>query len=157
MMNYVFNFVNQDSEYLNLKQGDKPPKELLKEFRNNRTSSLFATRMFFQGIDIPGPSLGMVVIDRLPFPGPNEHLIQAWFDKAEVASLSGFNDISLPICRTRLAQAVGRLIRRNDDTGVVAVLDPRLADSDYRQVLLQGLPPMARTRDVEEVATFFND
>ena len=157
MLNRAHQYIQRETDLRILKQGERPPKDLLREFKENEEVSLFATRMFFQGIDVPGTSLSLVVINRLPFPSPIEHLIQAWWEKQEAEDMEGFKKISLPICSVRLAQAGGRLIRRNDDTGVVAVLDPRLADTDYGSFVLEGFPPMRRTRKFDAVKEFFNN
>ena len=107
---------------------------------------------FWQGIDVPGPSLSLVIIDRLPFPRPDEPLLQARRDRARA---DAFRVVDLPRAATMLAQGAGRLIRSTTDRGVVAVLDPRLATSaTYRWDLVRGLPPMRRTRDRAEAETF---
>jgi len=155
MLNRAHQYIQRETDLKILKQGERPPKDLLREFKENEEVSLFATRMFFQGIDVPGTSLSLVVVNRLPFPSPIEHLIQAWWEKQEAEDMKGFKKILLPICKVRLAQAGGRLIRRMDDTGVVAVLDPRLADTDYGSFLLEGFPPMRRTREFDVVEEFF--
>ena len=157
MLNKAHQYVQRETDFKILKQGERPPKDLLREFKENEEVSLFGTRMFFQGIDVSGPSLSLVVINRLPFPSRIEHLIQAWYENQEAEDREGFKKISLPICKVRLAQAGGRLIRRMDDTGVVAVLDPRLADADYSSFLLEGFPPMKRSRDFNDVKEFFNN
>ncbi len=134
-----------------LVQGERPPKALLEEFTLKEESCLLATRKFWQGIDVPGPSLTLVVVNRLPFPSPNEYLVKKW---SELADPMGWWKVELPIGATRLAQAAGRLVRKATDQGVVAVLDPRLANSRYKRELLEGLPPMNRTTDREEVERF---
>ena len=134
-----------------LVQGEKPPKMLLEEFAAEDESCLLATRKFWHGVDVPGPSLTLVAINRLPFPSPNEYLIKTW---SELADPMGWWKVELPISATRLAQAAGRLVRKADDQGVVAVLDPRLAEGSYRRELLNALPPMAKTTDREEVERF---
>ena len=134
-----------------LVQGERPPKMLLEEFAAEEESCLLATRRFWQGIDIPGPSLTLLVINRLPFPSPNEYLVKTWSDLADPG---GWWTVELPIGATRLAQAAGRLVRKMEDQGVVAVLDPRLAGGSYRRELLDALPPMAKTTDREEVERF---
>ncbi len=156
MLNKAFQYVGQETGLKVLKQGDRPAKDLLREFRENEEVSLFGTRMFFQGVDIPGSSLSLVVINRLPFPAPTEHLIRAWADQEDAKGMEGFRKVLLPICRVRLAQAGGRLIRRKSDSGVVAVLDPRLAETDYGSFLLKNFPPMKRTRKFSEVSDFFD-
>ncbi len=134
-----------------LVQGDRPPKALLEEFTLKEESCLLATRRFWQGIDVPGPSLTLLVVNRLPFPSPNEYLLKKW---SELADPMGWWKVELPIGVTRLAQAAGRLVRKATDQGVVAVLDPRLAKGSYKKELLDGLPPMKRTATREEAERF---
>ena len=134
-----------------LLQGDLPKGRLLEEFARDETSCLFATLGFWQGVDIPGRALSMVTIDRLPFPRPDDPLLQARRDRAGGRA---FSLVDLPRAATLLAQGAGRLIRNAEDRGVVAVLDPRLATASYRGVLLSTLPPMRRTVDLSEVESF---
>ena len=134
-----------------LRQGDLPKGRLLEEFARDETSCLFATLGFWQGVDIPGRALSLVTIDRLPFPRPDDPLLQARRDRAGGRA---FSLVDLPRAATLLAQGAGRLIRNADDRGVVAVLDPRLATASYRGVLLSTLPPMRRTVDRAEVESF---
>ena len=134
-----------------LVQGDLPKGLLLQEFTNDETSCLFATLGFWQGVDVPGRALSLVTIDRLPFPRPDDPLLQA---KRDRAGSGAFSLVDLPRAATLLAQGSGRLIRTADDRGVVAVLDPRLATASYRGALLATLPPMRRTVDRSEVETF---
>jgi ATP-dependent DNA helicase DinG len=96
----------------------------------------------------------LVVIDRLPFTRPDEPLEQARRELAEAAGGDGFRDVDLPATALVLAQGVGRLIRRHDDHGVVAVLDRRLATAGYRSVLLDALPPMKRVVDGDVACEF---
>ena len=137
--------------YTLLLQGDQPKGRLLEEFAEDETSCLFATMSFWQGVDIPGPALSLVTIDRLPFPRPDDPLLQARRDRAGGRA---FSVVDLPRAATMLAQGAGRLIRAADDKGVVAVLDPRLATASYRGVLLSTLPPMRRSVDRSEVESF---
>ena len=134
--------------YTLLQQGDLPKGRLLEEFARDETSCLFATLGFWQGVDIPGRALSLVTIDRLPFPRPDDPLLQARRDRAGGRA---FSLVDLPRAATLLAQGAGRLIRNAEDRGVVAVLDPRLATASYRGVLLSTLPPMRRTVDRSEV------
>ncbi len=134
-----------------LLQGELPKGRLLEEFARDETSCLFATLGFWQGVDIPGRALSLVTIDRLPFPRPDDPLLQARRDRAGGRA---FSLVDLPRAATLLAQGAGRLIRNADDRGVVAVLDPRLATASYRGVLLSTLPPMRRTVDRSEVEAF---
>ena len=137
--------------YAVLLQGELPKGRLLEEFARDEPSCLFATMGFWQGVDIPGPALSLVTVDRLPFPRPDDPLLQA---RRERAGGNAFSLVDLPRAATLLAQGAGRLIRTADDRGVVAVLDPRLATASYRGVLLSTLPPMRRTVERDEVASF---
>ncbi|MBW3556013.1 MAG: ATP-dependent DNA helicase [Actinobacteria bacterium] len=133
-----------------LTQSDLPKPALLAAFAGDETSCLFATMGFWQGVDVPGSALSLVTIDRIPFPRPDEPLLQA---RRERAGGGAFRMIDLPRAATLLAQGTGRLIRGATDRGVVAVLDPRLAKAGYRWDLVRALPPLRRTRhraDVEE-------
>jgi ATP-dependent DNA helicase DinG len=130
-----------------LTQRSLPKARLLEEFAADEATCLFATMGFWQGVDVPGSALSLVVIDRIPFPRPDEPLLQA---RREQAGADAFARIDLPRAATLLAQGAGRLIRGTGDRGVVAVLDPRLATASYRWDMVQALPPMRRTKDPEE-------
>lgn len=135
-----------------LRQGDLPKPALVEKFATEEASCLFATMGFWAGIDVPGPSLSLVTIDKIPFPRPDDPLLSA---RRERAAAAGFTTIDLPRAATLLAQGAGRLIRSATDRGVVAVLDPRLATkASYRWHLIHALPPMRRTKEFDEVADF---
>ncbi len=135
-----------------LAQGERPKPALLEAFRNERAASLFATMSFWQGVDVRGESLSLVIIDKLPFPRPDDPLLEA---RRERAGRNAFKEVDLPRAATMLAQGTGRLIRSAEDKGVVAVLDRRLGTSkNYRWDLLAALPPYRRTRDRAEVEAF---
>ena len=134
-----------------LLQGEAPKPALLTRFADDEPTCLFATLSFWQGVDVPGRSASVVVIDRLPFPRPDDPLLQA---RRERAGDGAFAAVDLPRAATLLAQGVGRLVRRATDRGVVAVLDPRLATARYRGTLLDALPPMRRTVDRDHVVAF---
>jgi len=134
-----------------LEQGDLPKGRLLSAFADDESSCLFATLGFWQGVDVPGRSLSLVTLDRLPFARPDDPLMQARRDRA---GASAFSLVDIPRAATLLAQGTGRLIRSAQDYGVVAVLDPRLATAGYRGILLAGLPPLRRTTDLHEVEAF---
>ncbi|GAC1538626.1 MAG: ATP-dependent DNA helicase [Acidimicrobiales bacterium] len=137
--------------YRILTQADLPKPALVDAFAAEESSCLFATMGFWQGVDVPGAALSLVVIDRIPFPRPDEPLQQARRDRAGPGA---FRTVDLPRAATLLAQGVGRLIRSETDTGVVAILDPRLASATYRWDLVRALPPMRRTRERDEVRAF---
>jgi len=126
--------------------------QLIEQFRDNEDACLFATMGMWQGLDVPGRSLSVVVIDRLPFGRPDDPLLQA--RRSAVGENRAFSVIDLPRAATMLAQGAGRLIRSITDEGVVAILDDRLATASYRKVLLEALPPLKRTRDRDEVIAF---
>ncbi|HEX3426620.1 MAG TPA: ATP-dependent DNA helicase [Acidimicrobiales bacterium] len=134
-----------------LTQSDLPKPALIEAFKNDERSCLFATMGFWQGVDIPGRALSLVTIDRIPFPRPDEPLLQA---RRERLGRAAFEAIDLPRAATLLAQGAGRLIRSPNDRGVVAILDPRLATARYRWDLVRALPPMRRTRHRDEVEDF---
>jgi len=138
-----------------LGQRDLPKPALLERFTADEPTCLFATMGFWQGVDVPGTSLSLVTIDRIPFPRPDEPLLQA---RRERARADAFRLVDLPRAVTLLAQGAGRLIRTATDRGVVAVLDSRLATNQrYRWDLLHALPPMHRTRDRAEVEQFLRE
>jgi ATP-dependent DNA helicase DinG len=132
-------------------QGELPKPVLLAAFAADESTCLFATMGFWQGVDLPGRTLSLVTVDRLPFPRPDEPLLQA---RRERARADAFGVIDLPRAATLLAQGAGRLIRTATDRGVVAVLDPRLATARYRWALVNALPPMRRTKDRSETEAF---
>lgn len=137
--------------YRVLVQDDMPRGALIEAFESDETSCLFATAGFFQGIDIPGRTLSLVVIDKIPFPRPDDPLLEA---RRETLGKGAFGEIDLPRAATMLAQAAGRLIRSVHDRGVVAILDPRLANKPYGSELVSTLPPFRRTKRFEDVADF---
>ncbi len=131
-------------------QRDLPKPELLRRFAAEVESCLFATMSFWQGVDVPGESLSLVTIDRLPFPRPDDPLLEA---RRERYGSEAFRLVDLPRAATRLAQGAGRLIRRGDDRGVVAVLDSRMARAGYRWELVRALPPFHRTAERDRAVT----
>jgi ATP-dependent DNA helicase DinG len=140
--------------YALLAQGDLPKAALVARFAREPETCLFATMSFWQGIDVPGESLSLVTIDRLPFPRPDDPLLQA---RREHAGPGAFGTIDVPRAATLLAQGTGRLIRTSTDRGVVAVLDPRLATARYGPKIVATLPRMRRTRDRAEAERFLRE
>lgn len=133
-----------------LVQGGLSRARLIEAFRDDHAASLFAVASFWQGVDVPGASLSLVTIDRLPFAQPNDPLAEARRER----SANPFVEVDLPRATMLLAQGVGRLIRSASDRGVVAVLDTRLATANYRNTLFRALPPMKRTRDRDATLAF---
>ena len=134
-----------------LTQRDMPKPALVQAFAEDEGTCLFATAGLFQGVDVPGRTLSLVVIDRIPFPRPDDPLLSARRDRL---GRSAFGEIDIPRASMMLAQAAGRLIRTATDTGVVAVMDPRLGTANYRWDIVRALPPMKRTRHRSEVEDF---
>jgi ATP-dependent DNA helicase DinG len=125
-----------------LLQGEEALPLLVRKFREDRRSCLFGVMSLWQGVDVPGDACQLVVIDRLPFPRPDEPLAAARSAAVDAAGGSGFAAVSVPIAAIRLAQGVGRLIRSTGDKGVVAVLDSRLETArGYGAFLRKSLPP----------------
>lgn len=138
-----------------LSPADYSRQRLIEMFLADEHACIFASQSFFQGIDLPGRTLSLVVLDKIPFPVPSDPLLEA--RREAVGRDKSFTLIDLPIAATSLAQAAGRLIRTADDMGVVAVLDQRLATKSYWRTLIAALPPMTRTRDRAEVEQFLRD
>ena len=137
-----------------LTQRDLPKTALVKAFSEDEHACLFATAGFFQGVDIPGRTLSLVTIDRIPFPRPDDPLLSA---RRELLGAAAFGEIDIPRASMLLAQAVGRLIRTATDRGVVAVFDRRLGTANYRWDIVKALPPMKRTRHREEAEAFLRE
>jgi ATP-dependent DNA helicase DinG len=134
-----------------LTQRDLPKPALVRRFAEDESTCLFATAGFFQGVDVPGRTLSLVAIDRIPFPRPDDPLLSA---RRELLGPAAFARIDVPRAAMLLAQACGRLIRTATDRGVVAVFDRRLGTAGYRWDIVRALPPMRRTRDRAEVEDF---
>jgi ATP-dependent DNA helicase DinG len=143
-----------DLPYELLVQGDDTAARLAARFRDQVASVLVATRTFFEGFDVPGESLSLLVLDRLPFPRPDDPLLAERGRRVEAAGGSRFGEVWLPAAAVSLQQALGRLVRSETDRGVMAVLDRRLADAGYRAPLLASLPPAPLTRSLEDVRAF---
>jgi len=134
-----------------LRQDDLPKMALINAFSQEESSCLFATAGFFQGVDVPGRTLSLVIIDKIPFPRPDDPLLSA---RRDVIGRNYFSEIDIPLAATQLSQASGRLVRSQTDRGVVAILDPRLATKGYGKTIVATLPPMPRTVDLEEAESF---
>ncbi|MDX6420589.1 MAG: ATP-dependent helicase DinG [Trebonia sp.] len=132
-------------------QGDDSTMQLVKEFAADEPTSLFGTLSLWQGVDVPGPSLRLVVIDRIPFPRPDDPLASARTRAADARGGSGFMEVSANHAALLLAQGAGRLLRSMDDRGVVAILDPRLVTKRYGEYLRASLPPFWQTTDPQVV------
>ena len=124
---------------------------LVERFAKDETSVLLGTMSLWQGVDVPGSSCILVVIDRLPFPRPDEPVLAARSALADNSGGSGFMQVSVPRAALLLAQGAGRLIRSIDDRGVVAIMDSRIVTKRYGNILLNSMPPLWRTNDKQVV------
>lgn len=139
-----------------LVQGAMPKRVLIERFREGNTQGrrgcvLVASASFWEGIDVPGDALQLVIIDKLPFPPPNDPLAEARSKLLESQGRSAFNDYFLPEAAVALKQGAGRLIRRETDQGILVVCDGRLASMGYGRRLLRALPPMQRLASEQEL------
>ena len=137
-----------------LVQGQWPKHRLLERFRQGSVAGragcvLVASASFWEGVDVPGDALQLVVIDKLPFPPPGDPLVDARSQRLEAAGRSAFRDYALPEAAVALKQGAGRLIRHESDRGILVVCDPRLLGMGYGKRLLAALPPMRRLADGE--------
>jgi ATP-dependent DNA helicase DinG len=121
--------------------------DLVKRFSNDTTSVLLGTVSLWQGVDVPGESCSLVIIDRVPFPRPDDPLHAARQQRIDRAGGSGFRSIAVPRAALLLAQGAGRLLRTQNDRGMVAILDSRLATAGYANFLLESMPDFWRTTD----------
>jgi ATP-dependent DNA helicase DinG len=135
-----------------LVQGQWPKRRLIERFRAGAADGqpgcvLVASASFWEGVDVPGDALQLVIIDKLPFPPPNDPLVEARSQRLEAQGRSPFNDYFVPEAAVALKQGAGRLIRRESDQGLLVVCDPRLVTMGYGRRLLAALPPMRRLAD----------
>ena len=140
-----------------LVQGEAPRDLLLRRFRELGNAVLLGTGSFWEGVDVRGPALSLVVIDKLPFASPDDPLLKARLAGLAREGRNGFMEYQVPQAVLALKQGVGRLIRDRDDFGVVMLGDPRLTTRGYGRAFIASLPPMTLTRDPEEAAEFLRE
>lgn len=136
-------------------QGQQPKRELLRAFVERAPAVLFGTASFWEGVDIPGDPLRLVLIDRLPFDPPNDPLIAARSQRLEAAGKSAFSSLLVPRAILRLQQGFGRLVRTRDDRGVVAVLDRRIKSKAYGQRFLRALPGTPQFTQIDALSAWW--
>jgi ATP-dependent DNA helicase DinG len=133
-------------------QGDDSPGRLIRWLKDTEGAILVGTRTFWEGVDVPGQSVSMVVMDRVPFAPPDDPVAAKLREKVGERA---FREVFLPKAQVAVRQGAGRLMRRAADRGVVALLDPRVARKGWGKAVLGSLPPARRTSSLAEVARFF--
>lgn len=149
-----FTAKNIKTEYPVKAQGDMPPSRLIKWFKDTPNSVLLATATFWQGIDIKGEKLSLVVIVKMPFGSPGDPVYD---ERCRRLKDKWFMELALPSAILMLRQGIGRLIRGADDRGVVAILDSRLVTGSYRKTIINSLPDMDIVYTIDEVEKFFEE
>lgn len=144
-----------DRDHRVLVQGEAPKGSLLRRFREAGDAVLFATMSFWEGVDVPGEALRLVVLDKLPFQAPDDPLLRARSQAIEASGASAFRELHLPTAALTLQQGFGRLIRSTRDRGVVAILDKRIRTKGYGRYLLDSLPDASRCYSLDEVRAFW--
>lgn len=140
-----------------LVQGEAGRTELLDRFRSAGNAVLIGSQSFWEGVDVRGDALSLVIIDKLPFAPPDDPVLAARIEALERKGLNGFVHHQLPEAVITLKQGAGRLIRDETDRGVLVICDPRLISKPYGRRIWQSLPPFKRTRDVADVEAFFRE
>ncbi|OOZ41624.1 helicase [Solemya pervernicosa gill symbiont] len=140
-----------------LVQGDAPRAELLDRFRQLGNALLLGTGSFWEGVDVRGEALSLVIIDKLPFAAPDDPVLSARIDSIRRNKGNPFMEYQVPTAVITLKQGVGRLIRDVSDSGVLMLCDPRLYSKAYGRVFLKSLPPMPPTRELEQVQRFLKE
>jgi ATP-dependent DNA helicase DinG len=148
-------FEEQGMAYPLLMQGESNRTELLDRFREHGNAVLVGSQSFWEGVDVRGEALSCVIIDKLPFAPPDDPVLAARIDKMNAEGKNAFMEYQLPYAVITLKQGAGRLIRDENDSGVLVICDPRLVDKPYGRRIWQSLPPFRRTRKLPEVQAFF--
>jgi len=155
MLEYVRTGLTGRISFPLLVQGERSKGALLEAFRVQKSSVLLGLSSFWEGVDVPGDALSMVIIDRLPFVSPVDPLVAARGRWLEINKRNPFMEMFMPRAVLSLKQGVGRLLRRSTDRGGMAILDVRLTQKRYGRQFLEALPPARIVRDRESVKRFF--
>jgi ATP-dependent DNA helicase DinG len=148
-------FAREGRDWPLLVQGEGSRSELLSRFRELGNAVLLGSASFWEGVDVPGAALSVVIIDKLPFAPPDDPLFAARLEELRAEGGNPFFDYQLPQAVIALKQGAGRLIRTETDRGVLMICDPRLTDKAYGRRIWRSLPPMRRTRELADVEAFF--
>lgn len=155
-MRQLYDALWSELPYNCLRQGMASRADLLEEFKSSSEGSvLFATRSFWEGVDVPGDALSMVIIDKLPFAPFRDPVYKRREERIRQTGGNPFSEVSLPEAALTLKQGVGRLIRSETDRGVMAILDSRINTARYGKLMIASLPPARRTTRFEDVSAFF--
>ena len=144
-------------DYPLLIQGEGSKNELLERFRRLGNAILVGSQSFWEGVDVRGEALSLVVIDKLPFAPPDDPVLSARIERMKSEGRNAFMDYQLPRAVINVKQGAGRLIRDETDRGVLMICDPRLISKPYGKRIWRSLPPMKRTRAIDDVLAFFQD
>lgn len=155
MLDRAFDLMAPHLDYPLLRQGDMTRIELTRRFREEEGAILFGLKSFWEGVDIAGEALSLVVIDKLPFEPPDDPVHEARVAQMKAAGENWFGSYVLPQAVLRLKQGLGRLLRTREDRGVMAILDSRLHTRGYGKQVLNALPPARRTSSIRDVEQFF--
>jgi ATP-dependent DNA helicase DinG len=150
-------FAAEGMNYPILMQGEGSRSELLERFRRLGNAVLIASQSFWEGVDVRGEALSLVVIDKLPFAPPDDPVLAARIEHLARTGHNAFMEYQLPQAVISLKQGAGRLIRDETDRGVLMICDPRLISKPYGKRIWKSLPPMRRTRELDEVIAFFEE
>ncbi len=148
-------FATNGMEYPLLLQGESTRTELLDRFRAHGNAVLVGSQSFWEGVDVRGEALSVVIIDKLPFAPPDDPVLSARIDKMNAEGKNAFMEYQLPYSVITLKQGAGRLIRDETDRGVLVICDPRLITKPYGKRIWQSLPPFKRTKELADVEAFF--
>ncbi len=154
VMNLVAEILEDELNMPLLVQGTTSKRLLLEQFRLAKNAVLLGTGSFWEGVDVRGDTLSLVIIDKLPFASPDDPLLQARIEDCKLKGLDPFSQVQIPQAVITLKQGVGRLIRDVTDQGALVICDPRLVSRNYGEVFLRSLPNMKRTRDTDLVKQF---
>lgn len=155
-LNRAASIISERIDYPIFIQGKAPRSELLNQFRETKHAVLLGTSSFWEGVDVKGEALSSVIIDKLPFASPDDPVLQARLNHFNKQGGNAFMEYQVPQAAIALKQGVGRLIRDVTDRGVCTICDKRLVSKAYGKRLINSLPPMPVTHDIEDIETFFN-